>query len=111
MTTGMSTQPKRPGEVPRRASTSSTRCRSGRYEKYEEAQKAVDYLRTTSSRCRTCLIVGTDLKQLERVTGRLTWGRVALRRRCSRAMWLGLFVGLIFSLFDPQSTGSVAASS
>ena len=45
------------------------------------------------------MIVGTDLKQIERVTGRLTRGRVAGAGALS-GMWLGLFVGLIFSLFD-----------
>jgi LytS/YehU family sensor histidine kinase len=44
------------------------------------------------------MIVGTDLKQVERVTGRLTTGRVALGGLLS-GVWLGLFVGLIFSLF------------
>jgi len=48
------------------------------------------------------LIVGTDLKQLERVTGRLTRQRVAVGGIVSGA-WLGLFVGLIFSLLDSGS--------
>jgi heat induced stress protein YflT len=77
----------------------------GRYEKYEEAQKAVDYLSDHEFPVQNVLIVGTDLKQLERVTGRLTRGRVAMGGVLS-GMWLGLFVGLVFSLFDPQSTGS-----
>ena len=77
----------------------------GRYEKYEEAQKAVDYLSTTSSPVQNVLIVGTDLKQLERVTGRLTRGRVAMGGLLS-GMWLGLFVGMIFALFDQQATPS-----
>lgn len=77
----------------------------GRYEKYEEAQKAVDYLSDHEFPVQNVLIVGTDLKQLERVTGRLTRARVAMGGVLS-GMWLGLFVGLVFSLFDPQSTGS-----
>ena len=77
----------------------------GRYEKYEEAQKAVDYLSDHEFPVQNVLIVGTDLKQLERVTGRLTRRRVAMGGVLS-GMWLGLFVGLVFSLFDPQSTGS-----
>lgn len=77
----------------------------GRYEKYEEAQKAVDYLSDHEFPVQNVLIVGTDLKQLERVTGRLTRGRVAMGGMLS-GMWLGLFVGLVFSLFDPQSTGA-----
>ena len=43
----------------------------------------------------------TDLKQLERVTGRLTRGRVLGAGALSGA-WLGLFVGTIFALFDPS---------
>lgn len=77
----------------------------GRYEKYEEAQKAVDYLSDHEFPVQNVLIVGTDLKQLERVTGRLTRGRVAMGGMLS-GMWLRLFVGLVFSLFDPQSTGA-----
>ena len=48
----------------------------GRYDRYEEAQKAVDYLSDHEFPVQNLLIVGTDLKQLERVTGRLTRGRV-----------------------------------
>jgi hypothetical protein len=78
-----------------------------RYEKYEEAQKAVDYLSDHEFPVQNVLIVGTDLKQLERVTGRLTRGRIAIGGALS-GMWLGLFVGLIFALFDQQSTPLVS---
>ena len=70
----------------------------GVYEKYEEAQAAVDYLSDREFPVQNVMIVGTDLKQVERVTGRLTTGRVALGGLLS-GVWLGLFVGLIFSLF------------
>jgi hypothetical protein len=76
----------------------------GRYDRYEEAQKAVDYLSDHEFPVQNLLIVGTDLKQLERVTGRLTRVRVAAGGILS-GMWLGLFVGLIFALFDPQASG------
>ena len=73
----------------------------GRYEKYDEAQQAVDYLSDHEFPVQNVLIVGTDLKQLERVTGRLTRGRVAGGGALSGDV-AGLFVGLIFSLFDRQ---------
>ena len=73
----------------------------GTFEKYEEAQKLVDTLSDKEFPVQNCLIVGTDLKQLERITGRLTWGRVLLGGALS-GVWLGLFVGLIFALFAPQ---------
>jgi hypothetical protein len=76
----------------------------GRYDKYDKAQKAVDYLSDHEFPVQNVLIVGTDLKQLERVTGRLTRSRVAIGGLISGA-WLGLFVGLIFSLLDPSGTG------
>ena len=53
----------------------------GTFEKYEEAQKAVDTSSDQEFPVQNCLIVGTDLKQLERMTGRLTCGRVCRGRR------------------------------
>jgi hypothetical protein len=70
----------------------------GVFDDYAAAQKAVDHLSDHEFPVENCLIVGTDLKQLERVTGRLTTGRVALGGALS-GVWLGLFVGLIFAMF------------
>ena len=56
------------------------------------------------------MIVGTDLRQVERVTGRLTRGRVIGAGALS-GMWMGLFVGLIFALFvQNSSTWAVLAT-
>ena len=71
----------------------------GVYDEYEQAQKAVDYLSDHNFPVENVLIVGTDLRQLERVTGRLTWGRVAAGGLLS-GMWIGSFVGLVFALFE-----------
>ncbi|WP_338418198.1 general stress protein [Nocardioides houyundeii] len=60
------------------------------YGTYEEAQRAVDHLADAQFPVENCMIVGTDLKQVERITGRLTWGRVALAgppRACGWACW------------------------
>ena len=70
----------------------------GVYDKYEQAQQAVDFLSDHEFPVENCMIVGTDLKQVERVTGRLTTGRVALGGLLS-GVWMGLFIGLIFSFF------------
>ena len=95
----MSLQPKGPGGRQGFATLSLEYPMSlGIFEKYEEAQRAVDTLSDNQFPVENCLIVGTDLKQLERVTARLTWGRVALGGVLS-GIWLGLFVGLILSLF------------
>ena len=99
----MSMQPKGPGQRPGFATLSLEYPLSlGIFEKYEGAQKAVDTLSDAGFPVENCLIVGTDLKQLERVTARLTWGRVALGGVLS-GLWLGLFVGLIFALFNPPA--------
>jgi hypothetical protein len=81
----------------------------GTYDKYEDAQKAVDYLSDHEFAVENCMIVGTDLKQVERVTGRLTRGRVVGAGALS-GMWMGLFVGLIFTLFDQGSTFAVMST-
>lgn len=73
----------------------------GVFDKYEDAQKAVDFLSDREFPVENCMIVGTDLRQVERVTGRLTTGRVALAGAVT-GIWLGLFVGLIFALFAPS---------
>lgn len=68
------------------------------YDDYAAAQKAVDFLSDREFPVQNCMIVGTELKQVERITGRLTNGRVAGLGAMS-GLWLGLFVGLILSLF------------
>ena len=50
----------------------------GVYDEYAAAQKAVDYLSDERVPVENMLIVGTELRQVERVTGRLTWGRVMI---------------------------------
>ena len=81
----------------------------GVYDKYEDAQRAVDYLSDNQFPVENCMIVGTDLKQVERVTGRLTTGRVALGGALS-GLWIGLFVGLIFSFFGRGNTWGIIVS-
>jgi hypothetical protein len=70
----------------------------GVYDQYADAQKAVDHLSDNEFPVQNCLIVGTELKQVERVLGRLTNGRVAVSGLFSGA-WMGLFVGVALSFF------------
>ena len=76
----------------------------GSYATYAEAQRAVDYLADRDFPVADVTIVGVDLMLVERVIGRLTWGRVLLSGAASGA-WFGLFVGLLLGLF---STGNSA---
>jgi hypothetical protein len=75
----------------------------GSYATYEEAQRAVDHLADSDFPVRDVTIVGVDLMLVERVIGRLTWSRVLMSGAASGA-WFGLFVGLLLSLFSPESS-------
>ncbi|MBC7443782.1 MAG: hypothetical protein H7311_14905 [Ramlibacter sp.] len=74
------------------------------YATYYEAQEAVDQLAKADFPVKQLSIVGNDLKSVERVTGKLTWGRVALAGAASGA-WLGVFFGLLFFIFSPAGAG------
>ncbi|MGY4860043.1 general stress protein [Cryobacterium sp. AP23] len=74
------------------------------YETYNEAQLAVDLLAKADFPVKQLSIVGNDLKTVERVTGKLTWSRVALAGAASGA-WLGVFFGLLFFIFSPDGAG------
>jgi hypothetical protein len=75
----------------------------GVFDKYPDAQKAVDFLSDHEFPVENVLIVGTELKQVERVTGRLTWGKVISAGAGSGA-WLGLLIGTILSIFADGSS-------
>jgi hypothetical protein len=76
------------------------------YDDYAQAQRTVDFLSDQKFPVEQCMIVGTDLKRIERITGRLTTGRVAGGGLLS-GIWLGLFVGLIFALFTEENIGGL----
>ncbi len=79
------------------------------YDDYAAAQKTVDFLADKKFPVEHCMIVGTDLKRIERITGRLTTGRVALGGLLS-GIWIGIFVGLIFALFTEESFVGILVS-
>jgi uncharacterized membrane protein len=70
----------------------------GTYPTYERAQEAVDYLSDNEFPVENVTIVGSDLRLVERVTGRLTRGRVMSAGAGSGALW-GLFIGSFVMLF------------
>ena len=51
-------------------------------------------------------IVGVDLMQVERVTGRLTWPKV-LGGGVITGAWLGIFIGLVLGFFSPNPWASL----
>jgi hypothetical protein len=77
-----------------------------KYATYLEAQAAVDHLSDNRFPVQFVTIVGSGLRMVERVTGRLTYGRVALAGALSGA-WFGLFVGLLLSLLSDTAFAGV----
>jgi hypothetical protein len=97
--TSPSSRPGRPGLNPMRLEFPQSLAV---YDDYAQAQKTVDFLSDEEFPVENCMIVGTDLKRIERITGRLTSGRVAAGAAASGA-WFGLFIGVIFTLFTDEN--------
>ena len=72
--------------------------RVGSYDTYEEAQAAVDFLSDSKFAVENLMIVGTNLKSVERVVGRRTWSSVLVQGAIS-GFGTGIIVGLMFYLF------------
>ncbi|WP_229074089.1 general stress protein [Actinoplanes sp. DH11] len=71
----------------------------GTYPQYAQAQQAVDHLSDNKFPVERTSIIGTDLRLVENVLGRLTVGRAAAAGAASGA-WFGLFIGLLFGIFS-----------
>ena len=70
----------------------------GSYDSYERAQAAVDHLSDEKFPVENVTIIGSDLRQVEKVLGRLTTGR-AIAAGAAGGAWWGLFVGLLLGIF------------
>lgn len=70
----------------------------GIFATYEEAQKAVDHLADSQFPVQNLAIVGTELRSIERVLGRRTWGTV-IGQGVQSGISTGLLVGLLMLLF------------
>ncbi|MET4780958.1 general stress protein [Glaciihabitans sp. UYNi722] len=68
----------------------------GAYDTYFEAQAVVDRLARADFEVKHVSIVGSDLKTVERVTGKLTYGKAAGAGAASGA-WFGLFIGVLLT--------------
>ena len=73
------------------------------FETYPQAQEAVERLAKADFPVAQVSIVGSDIKSVERVTGRLTYGKVALAGALGGA-YIGLFFALLLFVFDPTRT-------
>ena len=70
----------------------------GIFNTYADAQKAVDYLADEKFEVQNLAIVGTDLKSVERVLGRRSWGTV-VNQGVMSGISTGLLVALVMLIF------------
>ena len=76
------------------------------FDRYDDAQRAVDTLSDNGFPVQNVAIVGVDLRMVEAVLGRWSWGRSALSGMGTGA-WFGMLLGLFVSLFvEADSAGS-----
>ena len=76
------------------------------YDDCPSAQRTVDLLADDAFPVQHLAIVGTELRSFERVTGRITRGKVALAGALS-GLWLGVFIGIAFALIDGTGASAV----
>ena len=69
------------------------------YDSYRDAERAVDYLSDNGFPVDRVAIIGSDLRLVEQVTGRMTYGGAALRGAVSGA-FAGLLIGWLFALLN-----------
>ena len=72
----------------------------GIFDTYPDAAKAIDYLADESFPVQNLAIVGTDLKTVERVLSRKTWGSV-ISQGAVQGVTMGLMMSLMLYLFMP----------
>jgi Heat induced stress protein YflT domain len=68
------------------------------YSSYQEAERAVDWLSDQGFAVERVSIVGTGLRYVEQVAGRMTTGRAALMG-AGQGVFIGLLFALLFGLF------------
>ncbi|WP_144710740.1 general stress protein [Curtobacterium pusillum] len=81
----------------------------GTYDSYPDAQRVVAKLAEADFPVNQLSILGNDLKTVERVTGKMTYGRAAIAGALS-GLWLGIFFGIVLTLFSPSAGGLILAA-
>jgi heat induced stress protein YflT len=69
------------------------------YHSYSAAERAVDYLSDNGFPVSRVAIIGSDVRLVEQVVGRLNYGGAVLRGAGSGAL-TGLLIGWLFGLFN-----------
>ena len=86
------------------AAASGNQVSLGSYPTYAQAQGVIERLADQQFEVETTEIIGTELRMVEQVTGRLTWPR-ALVGGIATGAWFGLFVGLLIDILTTVSFG------
>ena len=79
------------------------------YDRYEDAQEAVDRLSDEGFAVKHVSIVWSRLRRVEYVTGRRTVATAALQGALT-GLWFGLFIGLAFAYWGENAEGVSDAS-
>jgi len=91
--------PRLPSQTPAGTDLPAGSVVVGSFAEYALAQQAVDHLSDNKFPVERTAIVGTDLRLVENVLGRLTTARAAGAGAASGA-WFGLLIGLLFGIFS-----------
>jgi hypothetical protein len=105
-TPGPAGVPATPARTERAAAALGPSVTIATFPDYALAQRVVDYLSDHDFPVEHTAIIGTDLRLVERVLGRLTIARAGLAGAASGA-WFGLLIGLLIALFASTSWGLV----
>lgn len=81
----------------------------GVYNTYDEAQKVVDFLADARFPVENLCIVGTELRSVERVLGRRSWGTV-IGQGVQSGVSTGLMIALLMWLFVPNENPLLLAA-
>ncbi|WP_199731527.1 general stress protein [Leucobacter sp. OH1287] len=79
------------------------------YSTHAEARHAIDVLAEENFPVRSISLIGNGLSSVERVTGRVGWGRVAFSG-ASGGAYLGIFIGFIQVLLMPKLAADIAVT-
>lgn len=78
--------------------TTAPRCTVASYSTYAEAERSVDWLSDNGFPVERSAIVGTGLRSVEQVTGRMTQGRAA-KVGAGQGALIGALFALLFGIF------------
>jgi hypothetical protein len=81
----------------------------GKFTEYAEAVSFVEALINHGFPSGAIAIVGKDLRSVERVRGKMTYGRIAISGAMTGS-WLGLIIGLFVSSSAPTDTNPTTGS-